>query len=30
MVVILALEELFSRVAAEKAFPDAGEPQAVQ
>ena len=30
MVVILALEELFSRVATEKAFPDAGEPQAVQ
>jgi purine-binding chemotaxis protein CheW len=30
MVVILALEELFSRVATEKAFPEAGEPQAVQ
>ncbi len=30
MVVILALEELFSRDVTEKAFPDAGEPQAVQ
>ena len=30
MVVILALEALFSRGAAEKAFPDAGELQAVQ
>jgi len=30
MVVVLALEELFSRAATEKAFSDAGEPQAVQ
>ena len=30
MVVILALEELFSRSATEKSFPDTGEPQAVQ
>jgi purine-binding chemotaxis protein CheW len=30
MVVILALEELFSRGATEKSFPDAGEGQAVQ
>jgi purine-binding chemotaxis protein CheW len=30
MVVILALEELFSRSATEKTFPDAAEPQAIQ
>ena len=30
MVVILALEELFSRSATERSFPDTGEPQAVQ
>ncbi len=30
MVVILALEELFSRSATEKSYPDAGEPQPLQ